>query len=139
MATTATTLGQIIPLRTVRDARGALTFFEPKQDLPFEVRRVYYIHAVPPGAARGGHAHKALERLIVAMHGSIRITLDDGTRRQTLTLDRPDAGLLLGPRLWIELEEFAHEAVCCVFASAEYDENDYIRDYAAFGAWVHRG
>lgn len=122
----------LISLRSISDERGTLTFFEEGQDIPFPIRRVYYIRDVPRGASRGHHAHKKLRRLIVAMHGSVRVTLDDGERTVEFHLSDPSKGLYVGPGLWIELNDFSPGSVCCVFASDLYDEDDYIRSRKEF-------
>ena len=122
----------MISLPRVEDARGNLTFVEGGQHVDFEIARVYYLHDVPGGAERGGHAHRTLRQLIIAASGSFDVVLDDGAERRTVHLNRSSSGLYLAPMVWRELENFSGGSVCLVLASAHFDESDYIRDYDAF-------
>ncbi len=101
------------------------------RNLPFNVKRVYYLYNVP-GGARGSHAHKELKQLIVSACGSFDVILNDGENQKTVHLNHPDRGLLIEPGIWREIVNFSYGAVCLVLASLEYDENDYIRDYNDF-------
>jgi len=123
---------KIISLPKIEDHRGNLTFIEAKKHIPFEIKRVYYLYDVPGGATRGGHAHKNLEQLIIAISGSFDIILDDGYQRKRIHLNRSYYGLYLPKMIWRELENFSTGAVCLVLASDYYDESDYIRDYEEF-------
>ena len=114
------------------DDRGQLVAIEAMKDLPFEVKRVYYIYDIPGGESRGAHAHKDLHQLIVAASGSFRVTLDDGNVRRSFTLNRPFQGLYVKPGLWRDLDDFSSGAVCMVLASEVYQQDDYIRDYEEF-------
>ena len=114
------------------DRKGNLTVVENGKTLPFDVKRVYYLYDVPGGESRGGHAHKALFQLVVAVSGSFTVTLDDGTDKKTFALNRPYQGLLVVPGIWRTLDDFSSGAVCLVLASEKYDEGDYIRDYEEF-------
>jgi dTDP-4-dehydrorhamnose 3,5-epimerase len=105
--------------------------------LPFPVRRVYWIHATKPGVSRGFHAHKELRQLCICVAGSVRISLFDGRREESVVLDSSAKGLLIGPGLWREMHDFSPDCVLMVFASAEYDEADYIRDRDQFIRHVH--
>nr|WP_306674001.1 FdtA/QdtA family cupin domain-containing protein [Tahibacter caeni] len=127
---------RLIELPRITDPRGNLTFIEGGAHLPFSIERVYYLYDVPGGAERGGHAHRALQQLLVAVAGSFEVLLDDGRRRRRVRLDRPYRGLLIGPMIWRELDEFSSGSVCLVLASQCYDEADYYRDHAAFVAEV---
>lgn len=98
----------------------------------FDVKRVYYLYDVPGGESRGGHAHRSLYQMIVAVSGSFSVTVDDGVNRRTVMLNRPNRGLLIVPGIWRTLDDFSSGAVCLVIASEEYDEADYIRDYDDF-------
>lgn len=123
---------EIVNLPRVNDPRGNLTFVEGGHHIPFEIRRVYYLYDVPGGAERGGHAHKALHQLIIAMSGSFDIHLDDGTSKKTVHMNRSYYGLYVCPMIWREIDNFSSGAVCMVLASNFYDELDYYRDYAGF-------
>lgn len=119
-------------LPRVCDPRGNLTFVEGGKQVPFDIRRVYYLYDVPGGAERGGHAHKALHQLIIAMSGSFDIHLDDGHAKKTIHLNRSYIGLYVCPMIWREIDNFSSGAVCMVLASDYYDEQDYYRDYDTF-------
>lgn len=114
------------------DRKGNLTVVENGTMFPFSTKRVYYLYDVPGGASRGAHAHKTLEQLIVAVSGSFKVSLDDGTNKKTFFLNRPYQGLYVRPGLWRDLEDFSSGAVCMVLASEVYQTEDYIRDYNAF-------
>lgn len=114
------------------ERKGNISVVENNQDIPFEVRRAYYLYDVPGGESRGGHAHKELSQLIIAASGSFTVTLDDGRVKRTFTLNRPYQGLYVVPGIWRTLDDFSSGAVCLVLASHEYDEGDYIRDYNEF-------
>ena len=122
----------IIELPVIADARGNLTFVEGNEQIPFDIKRVYYLYDVPGGAARGGHAHKNLQQIIIALSGSFDVLLDDGFDTKTYTLNRAFQGLYLSNMIWRELDNFTSGAVCMVLASERYDENDYYRDYEEF-------
>lgn len=121
-----------IELPKIVDYRGNLTFIEGAQQAPFNIERVYYLYDVPAGAERGGHAHKALQQMIIALSGSFDIVVDDGSKRHTFHLNRPFYGLYIPPMIWRECNNFSSGAVCLVLASLHYDEEDYYRDYAEF-------
>lgn len=123
---------QIFDLPRINDPRGNLTFVEANRHIPFDIRRVYYLYDVPGGAARGGHAHKALHQLIIAMSGSFDIHLDDGFDKKTVHMNRSYNGLYVCPMIWREIDNFSSGAVCMVLASDYYDEVDYYRDYNQF-------
>jgi dTDP-4-dehydrorhamnose 3,5-epimerase-like enzyme len=123
---------KIIDLPKIQDPRGNLTFVEGGFHVPFEIKRVYYLYDVPGGAERGGHAHKALNQLIIAMSGSFDVILDDGERKQRYHLNRSYSGLYVCPMIWRELDNFSSGSVCMVLASNRYDEDDYYRDYSEF-------
>ena len=122
----------IIDLPKIGDSRGNLTFVESGRHIPFDIRRVYYLYDVPGGATRGGHAHKALHQLIIAMSGSFDIHLDDGYEKKTVHMNRSHRGLYVCPMIWREIDNFSTGAVCMVLASDYYDEIDYYRDYNQF-------
>ena len=122
----------LIDLPKIHDARGNLTFIEGQNHIPFDIKRVYYLYDVPGGAERGGHAHIALHQLIIAMSGSFDVILDDGHDRKRVHLNRSYNGLIVGPMIWRELDNFSSGSVCMVLASIPYSEDDYIRDYDDF-------
>ncbi|NJN35856.1 MAG: WxcM-like domain-containing protein [Nitrospiraceae bacterium] len=130
---------KIVELPKITDPRGNLTFIEGKRHIPFDIQRVYYLYDVPGGSERGGHAHKALSQLIIAMSGSFDIVLDDGSKRTRFHLNRSYVGLYVCPMIWRELDNFSSGAVCMVLASNLYDEADYYRDYSAFQTAVSAG
>lgn len=123
---------RIIDLPKVHEPRGNLTFIEGGRHVPFQISRVYYLYDVPGGSERGGHAHKELHQLIVAISGSFDVVLDDGRDKQRHHLNRSYYGLYVCPMIWRELDNFSSGSVCLVLASNHYDEADYYRDYAEF-------
>ena len=120
---------KLIQLPKIADPRGNLTFIEGGRHVPFQIQRVYYLYDTPGGAERGGHAHKGLHQLIVAMSGSYDVVLDDGKEKKRFHLNRSYYGLYVCPMIWRELDNFSSGAVCLVLASNLYDESDYYRDY----------
>lgn len=123
---------KIIELPKISDPRGNLTFVEANRHVPFDIKRVYYLYDVPGGGERGGHAHKALHQLIIAMSGSFDVVLDDGRQKRRVHLARSYYGLYVCPMIWRELDNFSSGAVCMVLASNIYEESDYYRDYGQF-------
>lgn len=122
----------ILPLSKIHNRAGNITIIQGKKDIPFEVKRIYYLYDIPGGEDRGGHAHKELHQLIVAASGSFNVMLDDGQNKKIVTLNRPNYGLMVVPGIWRELFEFSSGAICLVLASHKYDNNDYIRNYEQF-------
>jgi hypothetical protein len=122
----------ILDLPRIFDPRGNLTFIEGGHHVPFDIQRVYYLYDVPGGAERGGHAHKALHELIIAMSGSFDVVLDDGRNKKRVHLNRSYRGLYVYPMIWRELDNFSSGSVCMVLASNRYDEADYYRDYEEY-------
>jgi len=122
-------LCHMVDLPKISDPRGNLTFIEAGSHIPFDIERVYYLYDVPGGAERGGHAHKGLSQLIIAMSGSFDVVLDDGGKKRRIHLNRSYQGLYVCPMIWRELDNFSSGSVCMVLASNKYDESDYYRNY----------
>jgi len=125
-------LCKIVDLPKISDPRGNLTFIESGSHIPFDIERVYYLYDVPGGAERGGHAHKGLSQLIIAMSGSFDVVLDDGEKKKRVHLNRSYNGLYVCPMIWRELDNFSSGSVCMVLASNKYDEDDYYRVYGDY-------
>jgi hypothetical protein len=123
----------------VTDPRGNLSFVEGQVHVPFDIRRVYWLYDVPGGAERGGHAHRELQQVVIAMSGSFDIVLDDGQITQRFHLNRSYAGLYIPSMVWREIDNFSSGSVCMVLASERYDEGDYIRDRAQFHQEIRCG
>ncbi len=121
----------IIDIPKIENNLGNIAVIE-NGTIPFDIKRVYYLFDIPSSAIRGGHAHKKLKRVLIAISGSFDVVLDDGKTKKTVTLNKPDKGLLIQNNTWRELENFSSGAVCLVLASTQYEESDYIRDYDVF-------
>ncbi|MCR5818050.1 MAG: FdtA/QdtA family cupin domain-containing protein [Prevotella sp.] len=126
----------LIDLPKITDPRGNLTVAEGLDKVPFEIKRAYWVYDVPAGESRGGHAHKRLYQLVVALSGSFTVTLDDGHERQTVLLNHPWQGLIIETNTWRTLDDFSSGAVCLVLASEHFEEEDYIYDYDEFLRYV---
>lgn len=122
----------LIHLPKVVNPAGNITAVNNNQEIPFSIKRVYYLYDIPGGEARGAHAHRELQQLIIAASGSFDIILDDGRIKRTIHLNRPNFGLYMPAGLWRELDNFSSGSICLVLASHPYDEKDYIRDYDSF-------
>lgn len=120
------------------DERGQLIAIEQFKDIPFEIKRVYYIYDTLPNVRRGFHAHKALQQLIVCTSGECKILLDDGKEKKIITLNTPTEGLMVSGCVWREMFDFSPDAVLMVLASDHYDESDYIRDYKQFLHYIEK-
>lgn len=123
---------KIITLERHHHENSNLTVVEDHNEVPFKIKRVYYLYDIPGGEERGGHAHKALYQLIVAISGSFTVNITDGRESKSITLNRPYEALLIVPGIWRTLDNFSSGSVCAVIASEHYDENDYIRNYDEF-------
>ena len=123
----------------IRDTRGNLSFIEGNRHVPFDIKRIYYLYDVPGGEARGGHAHRGLEQVIIAINGSFEVALDDGVSKTSYCLRNANEGLYLCSGIWRELDNFTSGSVCLVIASHLYDESDYFRDYSDFICAVKEG
>ena len=126
---------RIIELPKFLDSRGNLSFAEQYSQVPFEIRRVYWLYDVPGGIARGGHAERNNEELIIALSGAFEILVDDGSQSKTFVLNRSYYGLYIPKGLWREIKEFSTNALALEFGSIPYSEEDYIRDYDSFKAY----
>jgi len=122
----------IIKLPQVHSTSGNITAIENNKNIPFAVKRIYYLYDIPGGEDRGAHAHKELQQFIIAASGSFDVTLDDGNNKRTISLNHPNRALHLVPGIWRELSNFSSGAICLVLASQKYNMKDYIRDYMEF-------
>lgn len=123
---------RILDLPKILDVRGNLSFAENHKQIPFEIKRTYWLYDVPGGECRGGHAYKENEEFIVALSGSFDVVLDDGQERKVFSLNRSYYGLYVPKGLWREMENFSTNALALVFASTHFDEGDYVYDYDQF-------
>ncbi len=124
---------KLIDLTVIQTPRqGAITPIYNSVHVPFDIKRVYYLYDVPAGSERGGHAHKALQQLIIAASGSFDVVVDDGKSQRSFCLNRPSYGLYMPSMMWRELKNFSGGGICLVLASLPYDESDYYREYEQF-------
>ena len=123
---------KLLNISVVSGMHGDIAFIESNRDIPFSISRIYYISGVPAGSIRGGHAHKKLHQLIIAISGSFDIILNDGSSQKRIHLSSSSIGLYICPMIWRELKNFSSGAVCMVLASDYYDEEDYYRDFSQF-------
>lgn len=123
---------EFIPLQVHGDSRGSLVSLETEKNIPFEIKRVYYLFDTKNGVSRGFHAHQKLKQVAIVLKGSCRFILDDGKERITVYLDDPTQGLLIESFIWREMTDFSSDCVLMVLANNEYDESDYVRDYDQF-------
>lgn len=123
---------QLINLPKIEDPRGNLSFIEEEKHVPFKIERSYWIYDVPGGQTRGGHAFKEQQELIVALSGSFDVVIDDGTNKQTFSLNRSYYGLYIPAGLWRQMQNFSTNSLALVLSSTPFSENDYIRDYQQF-------
>lgn len=122
---------EIIDIPKIENSLGNIAVIE-NDVIPFEIKRVYYLFDIPSSAKRGGHSHKNLQQVLIAISGSFDVVLKDGKSEKIITLNKPDKGLLINNNTWRELENFSSGAVCLVLASTIFSEDDYIRDYDEF-------
>lgn len=122
----------VIELPKISDRRGNLTPVYSDENIPFEIKRVFYLYDIPGGESRGAHAHKRCHQFLVAASGSFEVVLDDGKNKKTVVLNRPFYGLHIPPGIWAHEQGFSSGSVCLVLASEKYDAEDYIRDYEEF-------
>ena len=119
------------------DDRGQLVALEEYKDIPFEIKRVYFVYDTKDGVVRGHHAHKSLQQILVCVHGTCKILLDNGTEKKIVPLEKPYEGLYIANNIWREMFDFSPDAVLLVFASELYNEQDYIRDYDEFLKFIN--
>ena len=128
---------KLITLPKIADSRGNLTVAEAFDNVPFDIKRVYWLYEVPENGSRGGHAHKECRELIIALSGSFTVTLNNGREKENFHLNHPYQGLLVEKGVWRTLEDFSSGAVCLVLASHLFEEEDYIRDYQDYLTYLH--
>lgn len=133
-----TDLAELINFKIQGDNRGSLVALESNRNIPFDIKRTYYIFGTQADVSRGFHAHKNLSQVLICVSGSCRILLDNGKTKESVVLNRPDQGLLIKDLIWREMHDFSPDCVLLVLASEPYDESDYIRDYDAFLAEVNK-
>ena len=119
------------------DERGQLVALEEHKDIPFEIKRVYYMYDTGKGVTRGQHAHKSLEQILICIHGSCKLMLDNGKEKKIVSLEKPYEGLYISNNIWREMYDFSSDAVLMVLASDVYKEEDYIRNYDEFLKFVN--
>ena len=122
----------IIHLPKIENIAGNITPVQNRNEIPFDIQRIYYLYDIPGGAERGGHAHIKLHQIIIALSGSFNILVKDGINQKIFKLKYPDIGLYIIPGLWRELLDFSTGTICLVLASEKYDESDYIRNYKEY-------
>lgn len=126
------TLATILDFQINGDNRGSLVALESQKNIPFDIKRIYYIFDTKAGVIRGLHAHKDLSQVMVCLKGSCRVVLDNGLTKEQIVLDSPNKGLLIDSMIWREMHDFSEDCVLLVLANEHYEENDYIRDYDEF-------
>ena len=128
----------LMEFKVMGDERGQLVALESGKNIPFEIKRVYYLTGTLPGVPRGFHAHKQLKQIAVCVSGKCRMLLDNGDQKEEVWLDNPSKAIHIGPMVWHEMYDFSHDCVLLVLASEHYDESDYIRNYDDFLGIVKR-
>lgn len=123
---------RLVKFNVFGDERGKLVSLEGNRNIPFDIKRVYYMYGMTPEIERGKHSHTHLKQVVVCVNGSCTLVLDDGKHREEVLLNQPYVGLYIGKNIWREMKNFSHDCVVMVLASEYYDESDYIRDYEEF-------
>jgi hypothetical protein len=126
----------IINLNKIGDRNGYISVLSNDIEVPFSVKRIFYLYDIPGGESRGAHAHKDCHQFLVCVSGSFEVLLDDGLNTRKIYLNMPNFGLHIPPGIWASENNFATGSICLVFASHEYSEDDYIRDYNVFLKWI---
>lgn len=126
----------LIEFKTLGDDRGSLISLEQNKNIPFEIKRIYYIFGTKENVSRGFHAHKKLRQLAVCVRGSCRFVMDNGSQKEEIILDSPDKGLVIDTMQWHEMHDFSEDCIIIVLANDYYDESDYIRNYENFRSFV---
>lgn len=129
----------IVELPIVHTINGNMTVLENQLNIPFDIRRIYYLYDIPMNAERGGHSHYELQQYVVAASGSFTFLLDDGTKKKEIFLNHPNKALHIKPGIWREMKDFSSGSICLVLASMEYTESDYIREYKSFLNYRNNG
>lgn len=129
---------KLIDFKKNSDGRGFLIALEEDRDIPFKIKRVYYIYDTPMDVVRGRHAHRKLQQVIICLKGSCDFSLDNGEEKILVHLDKPDIGLYIGNNIWREFTNFSSDCVIMVLASEHYNDKDYIRDYKVFLKYLHK-
>lgn len=122
----------ILKFKDIANKYGHLTPIEGFYDVPYEIKRIFYIYAVPCGDTRGQHAHKKTYQTLICIHGSLKVRVKTPNSEEIITLDRPDVGLMIGPMIWAEQFDYSEDAVLLVLTSDCFDETDYIRNYDVY-------
>lgn len=128
----------LLPLRVFSDERGKLGVLESYKDIPFLIKRMYYIFDTSPSLHRGGHAHRELEQIVLCLCGNCEFVLDNGNLRESIPLNSPEVGLYIGKNMWREMKNFSYDCRLVILASDYYDESEYIRDYTEFIELIRR-
>jgi len=123
---------EILELPRINNRSGNITAIENREEIPFDIKRIFYLYDIPGGESRGAHAHKKCHQFLVAASGSFEVQLDDGKVKKLVMLNQPFLGLHIPPGIWASEVNFSSGAICLVLASNKYDENDYLRDYQKF-------
>lgn len=123
---------QLIHMPKIGDRNGQITAVNSLQELPFEIKRIFYLYDIPAGESRGAHAHKECHQFLIAASGSFEVMVDDGKTKKVFTLNQPHIGLHIPPGIWASELNFSSGAICIVLASHEYNESDYLRSYEEF-------
>ena len=128
----------LLELPKIENRLGNITPIENSKEIPFEIKRIFYLYDIPGGKDRGAHAHKECHQFLIAASGSFEVQLDDGYVKKTVLLNQPYRGLHIPPGIWASEVNFSSGAICLVLASHKYDESDYIRDYKYFLDYVKK-